>query len=119
MVILVDSFIAVHGVQHKNVEIDFFQFCVFLVTPSGMDVAEIQKMPSAAGREEGSSGHFQDALQMTRTELPFNPGFGRKYHLHCLCVFSSLISVNPPVSFSQFKSWEKSEKDYLPPVCES
>ena len=84
-----------------------------------MDVAEIQKMSSAAGREEGSSRHFQDALQPTGTELPFNPGFRRKYHLHWLCVFSSLISVNLPVNFNQFKSGERSEKDYLPPVCES
>lgn len=116
MVILLDSFIAAHKVQHKNVEIDFLSILCLL---SGMDVAEIWKMPSAAGREEGSNGHFQDALQPTGTELPFNPGFERKYNLHWLCVFSSLISVSPPVSFSQFKSRERSERDYLPPVCES
>lgn len=67
MVILVDSFIAAHKVQHKNVEIDFLSILCLL---SRMDVAEIWKMPSAAGREEGSSGHFQDALQPTGTELP-------------------------------------------------
>lgn len=92
MVILVDSFIAAHKVQHKNVEIDFLSVLCLL---SGMDFAEIWKMPSATGREEGSSGHFQDALQPTGTELPFNPGFERKYNLHWLCVFSSLISVSP------------------------
>lgn len=119
MVILVDAFIAAHRVQHKNVEIDFLSI-LCIPGPSEQDgLVEIQKMPSAAGREEGSSGHFQDALQPTGSELPFNPVFGRKYHLHCFCVFSSLISVNFLVSFNQFKSWERSERDCLAPVCES
>lgn len=75
-------------------------------------------MSSAAGKEEDGSGHFPDALQMARTELPLNPDFRRKYRLHCLCVLSSFLSVNPQVSFNGFKSRERSEKDYLLSVCE-
>lgn len=99
MVILVDTFIAACRVWHENVEIDFLSF-LCIPGPSEWDgLVEIQKMPSSAAREEGSCGHFQDALQPDRAELPFNLYFGRKDHLHCLCVFSSLIIVNPPSQF--------------------
>lgn len=67
-------------------------------------------------REEGSSGHFQCELQLAGTELPPNPGFGRKYYLRRFDVF---LSVNSPVIFNQFKNREKFEKDCLPLICES
>lgn len=64
MVILLDSSIAAHRAQHKDVETDFFfyQFCIFLIRLSWMAFAEVQTMPSSAGREEdeGISRHFQD-----------------------------------------------------------
>lgn len=76
MVILLDSSIAAHRAQHKDVETDFFffyQFCVFLIRLSWMAFAEVQTMPSSAGREEdeGISRHFQDGCKATRAELPF------------------------------------------------
>lgn len=75
MVILLDSFIAAHRVQLENVEIDFLSILCVSAPSRRMDLAEIQKMPSAAGREEGNSRRFP-----TETELPFNPGFRRKHH---------------------------------------
>lgn len=80
-----------------------------------MDEWEMQKVPWSTGQEEGSSGHFQCDLQLARTELPFNPGFERKYQLHWLCVFPSWVSVNPPVNFNQFKNRERFKKRLLSP----
>lgn len=58
MVILVDTFIATHRVQHKNVETDFLSI-LYIPGPSEWDgLIEIQKMPSAAGRERAFSRCF-------------------------------------------------------------
>lgn len=99
-------------------KLTFCQSCVFLLPLSRVEVAEIQKIPSAAGKEEDSSGHFQNALQMTRTEVPLTPDFRSKYRLHCLSILSSFVRINPQVIFDGFKSRERSEKDYFPSVCE-